>query len=117
MATVRPICNKCNKNFCAINYKKLGITHYRSICDECGRKRKKLSPFIPTWEKAGYIKKNICDLCGFKSLYSTQMTVYHIDGNLLNSEFINLRTICLNCVEVIKKKQPNWKRGDLQINY
>ncbi len=117
MNQIRPICNKCNKNVCAINYKRLGITHYRSMCDECGRKIKKLPAFKPNWEKAGYNKKTVCDLCGFKSLYATQMTVYHIDGNLLNAEFINLRTICLNCIEIVKRKQPSWKRGDLQINY
>ena len=40
----RPICSKCNKNFCAVNYKRNDITHYRSTCDECGRKKKKLKP-------------------------------------------------------------------------
>jgi hypothetical protein len=43
--------------------------------------------------------------------------VFHIDGNLTNVSFNNLRTICLNCVEVVKKKEVTWKRGDLQVDY
>lgn len=117
MTLVRPICKICNRNFCAINYVRIGVTHYRTMCDQCGRKKKKLAPFVSNWEKAGYKKKTTCDLCGFKSIYPTQMLVFHIDGNLTNVVFSNLRTICLNCVEVVKKKQITWKRGDLQIDY
>jgi hypothetical protein len=43
--------------------------------------------------------------------------VFHIDGDLTNTNFINLRTICLNCVEIVKNKEVNWKRGDLQVDY
>jgi hypothetical protein len=42
--------------------------------------------------------------------------VFHIDGNLENSELTNLRSICLNCIEVVKRKEVNWKRGDLQVD-
>lgn len=117
MPTKRPICKNCNKNVCAINYKREGITHYRSICDQCGRKKNKLKLRQFTWEKAGYQKKTSCDVCGFKSIFSTQMTVFHIDGNMKNTGLNNLRTICLNCVEVVKKKEVTWKRGDLQVDY
>lgn len=114
---MRPICKQCNKNHCAINYKKKDITHYRSICDECGRKKKKQKPRKPNWIKAGYKKKTTCDLCGFRSIFPSQMTVFHIDGNLENVEFSNLRSICLNCVEVVKKKEVLWRRGDLTVDY
>jgi len=43
--------------------------------------------------------------------------VFHIDGNLEHIEHTNLRSICLNCVEVVKKKDVTWRRGDLQIDY
>lgn len=117
MPAKRPICKSCNKNSCAINYIREGVTHYRSICDQCGRKKNKLKARVFTWEKAGYQKKNICDVCGFKGIFATQMTVYHIDGNLKNVGYNNLRTICLNCVEVVKKKEVTWRRGDLQVDY
>ena len=117
MPLLRPICKQCNKNPRAINYIRTGITHYRSICDECGRKKAKKKPQRSNWEKSGYKKKPTCDICGFKSLYPTQMTVFHIDGDLKNVNMNNLRTICLNCVEVVKRKEITWKRGDLQVDY
>lgn len=110
---MRPICKQCNKNVSAVNYIREGVTHYRSICDECGRKKNKLKPRSPNWEKSGYRKKSTCDSCGFHSIYHTQITVFHIDGSLENVSPNNLRSICLNCVEVIKKKEVIWKRGDL----
>ncbi len=116
MKVFRPICRICNKNACAVNYTKNNVRHYRSHCDSCGKDQQKKKP-IYLWQKAGYIKDSRCFLCGFKSLYPTQMTVYHIDGKLTNVDFINLRTICLNCVEVVKKKEITWRRGDLQVDY
>jgi len=117
MTLKRPICISCNKNYCAINYKKNDITHYRSICDGCGKTRSKKKPRVYNWEKSGYKKKPTCDLCGFRSVFPTQITVFHIDGNLENIMLSNLRSICLNCVEVVKKKEVTWKRGDLQVDY
>ena len=114
---IRPICKTCGKNRCAVNYIREGVTHYRSGCDECGRKKKKLKARTPRWQAAGYKKKPTCDLCGFRSILSKQITVFHIDGNLDNCNLINLRSICLNCVEVVKKKEVTWKRGDLQVDY
>ena len=114
---LRPICKTCGKNHCAVNYIREGVTHYRSGCDECGRKRKKLKARTPRWQGAGYKKKPTCDLCGFRSVLSNQITVFHIDGDLDNCNLTNLRSICLNCVEVVKKKEVTWKRGDLQVDY
>jgi len=117
MSIKRPICKTCNQNYCAINYIRAGVTHYRGMCDVCGRKKAKLKPRKANWTKSGYVKKTACDLCGFKSIFSTQITVFHIDGDLENSQQSNLRSICLNCVEVVKKKEVNWKRGGLEIDY
>lgn len=114
---LRPICKTCGKNSCAVNYIRDGRTHYRSICDECGRKKNKLKARTPRWKAAGYKKKPTCDLCGFHSVLPNQITVFHIDGDLDNCKFTNLRSICLNCVEVVKKKEVTWKRGDLQVDY
>ena len=114
---IRPICNSCGKNHCAVNYIREGVTHYRSGCDECGRKKKKLKPRKANWTKSGYKKKATCDLCGFKSLFPAQMTVYHIDGSLENIALTNLRTVCLCCIEVVKRKEVTWRRGDLQVDH
>jgi hypothetical protein len=114
---LRPICKFCGKNHRAVNYIRAGKTHYRSKCDECGRKNKKLKPRTPKWQSAGYKKKPTCDLCGFHSVLSSQITVFHIDGDLENVQLTNLRSICLNCVEVVKKKEVTWRRGDLEVDY
>jgi len=117
MPTLRPICNNCNKNYKAINYIRNGVTHYRSSCDECGRKKKKLKPRKSLWIKSGYKKKTHCDLCGFHGVLPSQILVFHIDGDLENINPSNLRSICLNCVEVVKKNHINWRKGDLQVDY
>jgi len=87
------------------------------MCDECGRKKKKLKPRRSLWMRGGYIKKKVCDLCGFKSSLTTQITVFHVDGKLENVAPSNLRSICLNCIEVVKKQEVTWKRGDLEVDY
>ncbi len=112
----RPMCPVCNKNYCAANYYRKGIRYYRSKCEDCIRKNKNLKVTEPRWKKLGYKKKLTCDLCGFRRLYDSQLVVFHIDGNLNNNQLINLRTICLNCVETVKRKEPIWKQGDLEVD-
>jgi hypothetical protein len=113
----RPICPECNTDRCAINYWRKGKPYFRKICDGCGKKKEKKKPGKPNWTRSGYKKKTTCDCCGFKATYHTQTTVFHIDGNLNNVDLHNLRTICLNCVEVVKRKEVTWKRGDLTVDY
>lgn len=114
---MRPICDSCNKNVRSINYVRDGITHYRSKCDECRRKSAKLAPRKANWMRSGYNKKPTCDLCGFHSVYPSQITVFHINGDLEDISFKNLKSICLNCIEVVKRKEVNWRRGDLKVDY
>jgi hypothetical protein len=41
------------------------------------------------------------------------MTVFHLDGNLRNTDSINLKTVCLNCrVEVSASKLP-WRESTI----
>jgi len=68
------------------------------------------------WKRAGYKKKTACDRCGFKSRYASQLLVYHVDGNMKNITLTNLRTICLNCVEEVKRMDLPWAQGDLQVD-
>lgn len=113
---IRPICTVCKKNFCAVNYKRKDKTYYRSKCSSCARRNRQLPPQTPRWAVAGYKKKAACDKCGFRAKLKTQLTVFHIDGNLNNCAFTNLRTVCLNCVEEIARNEPTWKQGDLQAD-
>lgn len=114
---MRPLCKVCNKNPAEVNCWNNGKIYYRSRCHACSRRQKKLPVVKPRWLLAGYKKKLACDRCGFKGRFSAQLTVHHIDGNLNNTDFRNLKTICLNCaVEIVRLDLP-WKPGDLEADH
>ena len=110
----RPTCPVCNQRACAINYRRDEVVHYRSRCENCIRKGKKLPKRKPSWESAGYKKKMQCDRCGFRARYSAQTLVYHADGNLNHCEAKNLKTVCRNCEVDLSKSDSVWRPGDLQ---
>jgi hypothetical protein len=112
----RPICGVCQQHLVSINYVRKGKTHYRSVCNQCLKKGRKLLPPKPRWQIAGYKKKQSCDRCGFRKRYDSQLLVYHIDGNLNNVAETNLRTVCLNCSVDIAKTGLPWQRGDLEAD-
>lgn len=113
----RPLCPVCNQRPRAINYYKEGIAHYRSRCETCTKKNKKLKTPTPRWSIRGYKKKMSCDVCNFKARYSSQTVVYHIDGNLNNAELPNLRSVCRNCIEAVARSDLTWRRGDLAPDF
>ena len=113
----RPICAACNQRLCAVNYHRNGITYYRSRCGICAAKNRKIKPPEPRWLATGYKKKPTCERCGFRARYSAQLLVYHMDANLNNSSARNLKTICLNCVEEVRRSDLPWRAGDLEPDY
>lgn len=113
----RPVCTACSRSPCAVNYRKENKIYYRTRCDGCIRKGKKVKPAKPRWSLSGYKKKAACDRCGFVAKHACQLQVFHLDGDLSNSELINLRTICLNCAALIQQQDFSWARGDLQEDY
>lgn len=113
---LRPFCQSCNKNYAANNYIKEGVRHYRSRCEYCIKRNKNIKQASPRWKQAGYKKKTTCDTCGFRGVYASQIVVYHIDGNLNNCDLINLRSICLCCVELVKRRNLTWKIGDIEAD-
>lgn len=42
-------------------------------------------------------KSGTCDRCGFVPEHPQQLDVHHTDGNRLNNNPANLRTLCANC--------------------
>lgn len=109
----RSLCAVCGKKPCAVNYKQGDKTYYRSRCDSCIRKKKKLAAPVPSWHKVGYKKKPHCEKCGFKAKYREQLFVYYVDGNLNNNNHLNLKTICANCQYEVAKEGLGWRQGDL----
>lgn len=114
---MRPVCTECHQNQAAINYKRNGMTHYRRLCDACGKKKKKIKPAVPGWVRSGYKKKTACEKCGFKSKYREQLGVYYVDGNRHNNSVGNLKTVCLNCGVEIGKLKLGWQPADLVPDY
>lgn len=106
----RGLCSTCHTKPVAVNYTDCNnITHYRSQCDSCLRKGKKIKPASPGWARAGYKKKPHCEKCGFVAKIFSQLNVFHVDGNLKNNDWANLKSICLNCTEEIYKSKLRWK--------
>ena len=111
---MRELCKKCTKRPVAINYYKEGTPYYRSTCDHCSRNRGEGNP---PWVLAGYKKKNQCDKCGFKSLVPEVFDVFHVDGNLKNCRYTNLKTVCANCQRTLHREGIKWKQGDLRPDF
>jgi hypothetical protein len=114
---MRPICSACNQRPVAVNYRRADVLFYRSRCDNCIRRGRQQKAHVPRWQSSGYKKKTVCDRCGFRSRYASQLVVYHMDGRLVNTQLSNLRTVCLNCVEEVKRLDVPWRPGDLQADH
>ena len=109
----RDLCPVCHNNPVSINYIRDDVTHYRNTCSACNRKKKKLKPVPPPWVKSGYKKKPQCERCGFKMKHSEQSNVFYVDGNLKNNNWLNLKTVCLNCQQEVYKSRLAWKAGPI----
>jgi prepilin-type processing-associated H-X9-DG protein len=113
----RKLCQICGKTPVAVNYKSNSKTYYRSRCDSCIRKGKKLSPPKPRWLLEGYKKKPHCEKCGFKSKHPEQFNVLFVDGDLNNCRPANLKTVCANCQRILQKEGVKWRQGDLTPDF
>ena len=111
---MRLLCKKCSERPVAVNYYKDGKPFYRSTCDHCSRNRQQGRPM---WMSSGYKKKNECDKCGFKSQHSEVFNVFHVDGDLTNFRFSNLKTVCANCQRLLHRHGVKWKQGDLKPDF
>lgn len=107
---MRPLC-PCGMRPAAINYYKDNKTYYRKLCEVCLKGGKVIRP--PRWKSAGYVKKSVCDKCGFKSPYPEVFAVFHVDGDLNNCKFTNLKTVCANCQRTLHRDGSKWKQGNL----
>ncbi len=105
-------------NAVAVNYYSGDKVRYRTTCDRCKRKHKKLSPRPPLWYKKGYRKKAACELCGYRAKYpDKQLTVFHIDGNQNNVDLFNLKTVCLNCRVELSIGNNGWRESTITPDF
>jgi protein-arginine kinase activator protein McsA len=112
----RPLCTVCHGNPAAINYYSGEKVRYRKICSSCARKGKR-TRVLPGWVKAGYKKKTVCDKCSFKAKSIGQMFVFHIDGNLKNNDWTNLRSVCANCRIDVNNTKTTWRESPLVADF
>jgi hypothetical protein len=97
---LRPVCTTCGERPVAINRYVEEKIYYRKKCDSCIRAidaGKTVRPKPPPWVRSGYRKKERCEICSFKAKTVQQLSVFHIDGDITNAEWINLKTVCANC--------------------
>jgi transcription elongation factor Elf1 len=117
----RAVCPMCGKKPVAINRYLNDIVYYRKTCDSCSRARasgRVLKPQPPAWVRTGYKKKPTCEKCGFKLKLPNQSTIFHIDGNVYNNNWVNLKTVCLNCTQEIKENpQLNWAPSPIAADF
>jgi hypothetical protein len=113
---MRPLCKKCGIRPRSINYYKEDRVFYRANCDSCN-KNNGVPLGESRWHKQGYRQKAFCEKCGFKSRYPEQFNVYHIDGDLTNNRFTNLKTVCANCQRVLQKEGFRWRQGHLTPDF
>jgi hypothetical protein len=112
---MRPLCKTCGQRPRALNYYKDGRPYYRRLCEACMSHGPRAH--IPRWQYAGYKPKNYCEKCGHKSPHKEVFRVFHIDGNLDNCRYTNLKTICCNCAQILSKEGITWRQGDLVADY
>ena len=114
MIQIRPLCVNCKSKPRAYAYKKGNKIYWRKLCDTCNRKKsKKKIGGVTALQRSGYRKKSKCELCGFKAQAQLQLDVLFVDGNLRNTNTINLKTVCANCQRLTSVKRLGWKVGDL----
>lgn len=105
---MRELCERCNTNHKAINYKKNGKTFYRRFCDACIIEKKK--NIKPKWQQEGYKKKFKCESCGFVAKIQEQLDVIEYNKTY--------RTLCLNCKVIFdKEKKITIVKGDLKSDF
>ena len=110
----RPLCKECKTKPRAYAYKRYGRIYWRSKCDTCIRKKAgKRVGGVTALQRSGYEKHRKCELCGFKSQHKSQLDVLFVDGNLRNTNAVNLKTVCANCQRLGSTRRLGWRVGDL----
>jgi hypothetical protein len=85
-----------------MGYRRGKKVYWRSLCDTCIRKKKKLRiGGITPLQRSGYKKKSKCEVCGFKAQESLQLDIFFV---------------CANCQRLASIRKLRWKIGDLEVD-
>jgi hypothetical protein len=114
-AKLRPICSTCGERHVAVNRYVDEQVYYRKKCDSCIRASsagKTIRPKPPLWVRAGYKKKERCEICSFKAKIPQQLLVFHVDGDTTNVNWVNLKTVCANC-QIELAGRVGWRPAEI----
>ena len=96
----RPKCNKCNISLAKPTGKsKHGFQKWHKYCAGCAK------ALYAKGFKHLLHKKMLCIECGFKPLDMIQLVIMYKDKNAKNKTPPNIKTVCLNCASIIKKRE------------
>lgn len=56
-------------------------------------------------------------MCNFKAKCHEQLLVMHLDGDLNNVDWSNLKTVCSNCGIYLKKTTMPWKASTIHPDF
>jgi len=106
----RPICSHCGIVPAKFNGKsKLGFKKWHKYCVDCSK--------ILYSDKHKHLQYKTlkCEFCNFKAEDKCQMDIVFKDGNQKNKKESNLKTLCLNCSVVYKKRLKKSRKSIMNI--
>lgn len=106
----RKLCEICNISLVKPNGKsKYGFQKWHKYCSTCAKGKYS--------ENYSYLqnKKNKCEKCNFTAEDKVQLSLFYKDGNRKNKNKTNVKTYCLNCSALQKKKLKDKTKSILDI--
>ncbi len=100
VSSKRGICERCG--LVSLHHKKQGAADNPMRVWRCSRGVNRFNR--KPGKRYRYLKKDMCEECGFVSEHPCQMDVHHIDENHKNNAPENLKTLCANCHRLAHRK-------------
>ena len=63
--------------------------------------------------KQGMLKKMYAKSAITLAIILNSLMFFILDGDLTNTRFSNLKTVCANCQRIMQKEGVKWKQGNL----
>lgn len=103
------LCEECGEREKGITgYHADGTARYKAVCHICHKTR-----FTRPWLA---FRKDECDYCGHRPMFTWSLEVHHRDGDKTNNEEENLDTLCSNCHRdlsaLIHELDDDWEKAE-----